>query len=93
MLFVCSFFSWILTLLLFFYLKDFRKWQWAKNMEDKALELKKQMHEKPQSGMWVRCAAHGDLPLTQEEYNKQTFVCKYHCPICKVIPLRIWRKT
>jgi hypothetical protein len=64
-------------------------------MEDKTAEARKLVanYEKElQSGMWIKCPIHGDLPLTKVEYDKQTMSGTYGCPLCKQIPRRIWKR-
>lgn len=55
-------------------------------------KLMKNLQEQPQSGFWITCQYHGNLPLTQEEYDRQNRAEKYGCPICKQMPKRIWRQ-
>ena len=65
----------------------------------KVLEsLKESLKEKrydttlPLSGFWIKCRDHGSLPLTEIEYLRQCRIDQYRCPICKVIPRKIWKK-
>ena len=52
----------------------------------------KAMKVQPQSGFWINCRNHGDMPLTKEAYEFQCKVEKYTCPLCGQIPRKIWRK-
>ena len=64
-------------------------------MEERASELRKlvqPLEKEPQSGMYIKCHSHGDIPLTQAEYDKQEKLGKFTCPFCGQIPKRIWRK-
>ncbi len=50
------------------------------------------LEREPQSGFWIRCRSHGNLPLTKSTYDAQCLAEKYVCPICSQIPQKIWRK-
>lgn len=60
--------------------------------EEARRRLIKPLEELPQSGFWIQCQVHANVPLTQAEYEKQTTNEKYRCPLCGQIPRKIWRK-
>jgi hypothetical protein len=61
-------------------------------MDIKLKSLAKSLEELPQSNFWINCRRHGDIPLTQAEYDKQTKQERYYCPGCGEIPRKIWKK-
>jgi hypothetical protein len=67
-----------------------------REMEERTSELRnliQPLEKEKQSGMWIFCAGHGSVPLTQVEFDKQTKKESYHCPFCGQIPRKIWRKV
>lgn len=79
-------------LLLFLVLSHLHNRTARRAMEERLAELKR-MEREPQSGMWIKCPHHGDLPLTQAVFEKQTRQEAYRCPMCGHIPRKIWRKA
>ena len=50
------------------------------------------LKHQPQSGFWVKCRTHGDVPLTKAEHERQDKISKCCCPICGAIPQKIWKR-
>jgi len=65
-------------------------------MSNRNEDLKKMvspLESQPQSGFWINCRAHGNLPLTKDVYDLQCKIEKYTCPFCGEIPRKIWRNN
>jgi hypothetical protein len=56
-------------------------------------ELVHPLKSEPQSGFWVNCVIHGDVPLTNKEYNKQITEEKCYCPFCEYIKYNVLFST
>jgi uncharacterized membrane protein len=79
-------------LFLYFTLRHNGRMSTMADQEETRRKLVKPLEEQPQSGFWIQCASHANLPLTQAEYEKQSAKEQYRCPFCGQIPRKIWRK-
>jgi transcription elongation factor Elf1 len=61
------------------------------HQEAKMRKIIDPLKKQPQSGLMINCVAHGTIPITQSEYDKQVEKAECRCPICGAIPRKIWK--
>lgn len=45
----------------------------------------------PQSGFWICCQLHGNVPLSKSVYDDFIAKSKFRCPVCDAVPIKIWK--